>query len=60
MTKSLFVSLIALPLLAVACAAPSSSDEASLTDEERALLDDPEVGQTRRVPAASIRASESS
>lgn len=46
MTKSLFVSLIALPLLAVACAAPSSSDEASLTDEERALLDDPEVGQS--------------
>jgi hypothetical protein len=46
MTKPIFLSLLALPILAVACAAPAAEEDAPLTDEERALLDDPEVAQT--------------
>jgi hypothetical protein len=45
MTKSLLVSLLSLPIFAVACAAPSAGDDA-LSDEERALLGDPEIAQT--------------
>jgi hypothetical protein len=46
MTKSLLVSLLALPIVAVACASPASDEDAPLTDEERALLGDPEIAQT--------------
>ena len=48
MTKPLLLSLLALPIFAVACAAPSTGEEdgGPLTDEERALLADPEVGQS--------------
>jgi len=48
MTKTLLLSALALPIPAVARAAPSASEEneGPLTDEEKAMLADPEIGQT--------------
>jgi hypothetical protein len=47
---SKLLSLLAFPILAIACAAPTATEsveeDGPLTDEERALLADPEIGQS--------------